>query len=158
MRIFVDNQEIAVTNERGEAFINRLLSYQPNIVSIIPEDLPIGVDIFNSQITVVPYARSGIRIEFPIHSARNALIVLQLLNGDFAPAGSRIRNLKSDLLYTVAERGEVYLEDLLIGDNAFEAKYDNKTCTFTVRYEETDDPLPHLGTIICQEKTNEMQP
>ncbi|MCL7422344.1 MAG: hypothetical protein M8364_15745 [Methylobacter sp.] len=51
-----------------------LLPYQKNRITIEPGELPFDVEIKGVKEMAVPYARSGMLVEFPVRRSRNALV------------------------------------------------------------------------------------
>jgi len=74
--VSLSNQVVATTGDDGRALVTGLLPYQLNQLTVNPDQLPMGVDIRGVRETVVPYARSGAFIEFPVKRSRDVLVVL----------------------------------------------------------------------------------
>src|SRR5262249_252179 len=66
VRVYSDNQLVATTNSRGDAFVPRLRAYQSNVVRIDLADLPLDFNVDAAQMRAVPYSRSGLMLRFPI--------------------------------------------------------------------------------------------
>ena len=110
--VSLSNQVVAVTNEQGLALVPRLLPYQSNQLTIHPDDLPLDVEIRGVQEAVVPYARSGVLIDFPVRQTRAALVTLHDADGIPVPAGARVTVVPGGQEFVVFMRGEAYLTEL----------------------------------------------
>jgi outer membrane usher protein len=106
--VYRSNQVAATTNSNGLALVPNLLSYQKNQLTIEPAELPMDVEIKGVKEIAVPYARSGMFVEFPVRRSRNALVVLHQPDGKPVPPGARVTASPSAKEFVVAKRGEVY--------------------------------------------------
>lgn len=113
--IYVGYQEVARTDAQGRAFVPRLLPWQRNALQIQPQDLPMDVEADPAQLVqeLVPQARAGNVVHFPLHRVRQALLVLRTPGGELLPSGAHVRAAGHD--YLAGRRGEVWLADLPAG-------------------------------------------
>lgn len=117
------------TNADGDALLPDLYAYRNNVVAINPLVLPLDAQLASSNITVVPYQRSGVPIVFDIKRSRSVVLTLMLQDGKPAPVGMSVRVGGVTETFTVGLRGEVFVTDL--GDtNKFQAEWHGKTCQF----------------------------
>ncbi len=148
--VSLSNQVVAVTDHRGTALVTDLLPYQLNALTVDPEKLPLDVEVGSVREAVVPYARSGAFINFPIKRSRNASVVLQQPGGAPVPPGARVTVTPGNLQFIVAKRGEVYLMDLA-KDNLIDVRWKGGGCVLTVSLQ----PLPagedtaRIGPLTC---------
>jgi outer membrane usher protein len=149
VQVYAYNQPVAKTNRKGNALVPNLLPYQNNSISIDPSNLPINTEINATQLYAVPYYQSGVLLRFPVKASRSATLTLVLPSGKPVPAGAVVNYIgHSDQDYPVGEDGELYLTELEI-DNQLKAIWDNQSCTFTLHYPTTKNPLPDLGKVVC---------
>jgi outer membrane usher protein len=149
VRVYADNQPIATTDEDGYALVPRLRSYQRNPIRIEQADLPMDADIQGLQVDAVPYYRSGLTLTFPVKPAHGAVVVIELQDGSFLPAGATVALQGNPSVFPVGYRGEAYLTGL--GPrNTLHASWRGQSCDMTVEYPTTDDPLPRIGPVICK--------
>ncbi len=87
VRVYSENQEIGRTDAAGELVVPRLLPYQKNTVRIEQGDLPFDAEFDVLARDAVPYARSGVVVEFAVRPARGALI--KIMQDDGAPVRVR---------------------------------------------------------------------
>ena len=74
------------------ALVPGLLPYQKNILTVNPDQLPFDINIGGVTEGVVPYARSGVMVNFPARRSRNALVILHQADGTPVPPGARIKS------------------------------------------------------------------
>lgn len=114
--VSLSNQVVATTNRDGLALAPHLLPYQANQLTIQPDELPLDVQIGGVEEVVTPYARAGVLVDFPVKQARDALLVLQQVDGAPVPPGAQVIVMPGKQEFVVYQRGEVYLTDLADGD------------------------------------------
>lgn len=145
VRIYAENQPVARTNAEGVALLPRLRPYQRNAIRFEPTDLPLDTEFENIKHEAIPYARSGVLINFPIRTVRGALLRLILEDSLPMPAGAYVRNGEENFL--VANRGEAFVTGLA-AKNQLSVEWKGQTCAITVNLPE-HDPLPEIGPLIC---------
>jgi outer membrane usher protein len=148
--VSLSNQVAAITNAQGLALVPNLLPYQSNQLTLNPDQLPFDVEIHGVREMVVPYARSGAFVNFPVKRSRNALVVLQQLGGSPVPAGARVVVTPGDQEFIVARRGEVYLMDLA-ADSRIAVRWKDGGCQLPLKLPPRvpDAEAPHIGPLIC---------
>lgn len=148
--VSLSNQVVAVTNRQGLALVNGLLPYQINQLTIDADLLPFDAMIGGVRETVVPYARSGAWVNFPVRRSRDALVVLLQLDGTPVPAGARITVTPGQTAYTVARRGEVYLLGLS-DDNRIDVRWQGGGCTLALKLAPVlpGSGLPRIEPLVC---------
>ena len=148
--VSLSNQVVAITDAKGMALVPGLLPYQSNQLTLNPDQLPFDVEIHGVREMVIPYARSGALVSFPVKRSRNALVVLERLRGAPVPAGAHVVVTPGDQEFVVARRGEVYLMDLAV-HNRIDVRWKDGGCELPL----TLPPLavgaaaPRIGPLIC---------
>ena len=148
--VSLSNQVAAITNAKGLALVPGLLPYQFNQLTLSPDQLPFDVDIHGVREMVVPYARSGAFVNFPVKRSRNALVVLRQPGGAPVPAGAHVVVMPGNQEFIVARRGEVYLIDLA-ADNRITVRWQDGGCQLPLKL----PPLtvgaeaPRIGPLMC---------
>jgi len=148
--VSLSNQVVAVTNSKGLALVTGLLPYQLNQLTLDADLLPFDMDIGGIRETVVPYARSGALITFPVKRSRDALVVLQQPDGAPVPAGARVTVTPGNQEFFVARRGEAYLLDLS-DDNRIEVRWKGGGCVLLLKMAPVlpgAEP-PRIGPLVC---------
>jgi outer membrane usher protein len=147
--IYVNNQMVGRTDAEGFAVLPRLLPYQPNVVSVDANALPLDMQIGATELNAIPYLRSGILVRLPIQRVTGALIVLSLDDGAPMPVGARVRIVGSEVEFPVAQRGEVYVTGLA-RHNRLQALWDKQQCEFDLELPKGAGPVPRIGPIRCK--------
>jgi outer membrane usher protein len=140
------------TDAEGVALLTRLQPYQRNSIRLDPTELPISAEIDNIEQVVVPSARSGVKVTFPVRSGRGALLHIVLENGNTAPAGASIEVVGDDKEFFVARRGEAFVTGLQ-PSNSLRMKWDQRNCVFEVTLPPGNlDDIARLGPLVCVEQ------
>lgn len=140
------------TDKDGVALLTRLLPYQRNNIRLDPTELPISAEIDNIEQVVVPSARSGVKVVFPVRSGRGALLHIVLENGEVAPAGAQIELVGDNKEFFVARRGEAFITGMQ-PRNSLRIKWGERNCTFDVILPPGNlDDIARLGPLVCVEQ------
>ena len=148
VRVYAENQPVAQTGADGSALIPRLRPYQRNDIRIEEADLPLDTQIESVQADAVPYFRSGVLLPFAVKPSRGALVTVRLEDGEPAPPGAAAQLVGERGEFAVGMRGELYLAGLR-ASNRVRITWDGQSCEFSLAFEPSGDPLPHLGTYTC---------
>jgi outer membrane usher protein len=137
------------TDKDGVALLPRLLPYQSNSIRLDPTELPINAELDSIEQVVVPAARSGVKVVFPVRSGRGALIHVKLENGDNAPAGAIVTLDGDKEEFYVARHGDVFVTGMH-DKNTLHLKLDNTGCTFEVSLPpENPNDITRIGPVTC---------
>ncbi|HEY6093877.1 MAG TPA: fimbria/pilus outer membrane usher protein [Gallionellaceae bacterium] len=137
------------TDKDGVALLPRLLPYQRNSVRLDPTELPISAELDSIEQVVIPPARSGVKVVFPVRSGRGALIHIKLENGEDAPAGAAIELVGDKEEFFVARRGEAFITGLQ-DKNTLRMRRNDNICSFEVRLPPGNpDDIPRIGPVTC---------
>jgi outer membrane usher protein len=142
------NQVLATTNRRGLAFVPGLLPYQTNVLTLEPDKLPLDVNIGSVRREVVPYARSGVLVDFPVRRARNVLVTLHQASGAPVPPGAEVTVSPGNREFIVAKRGKVYLMDIQ-GANSIDVRWKGGHCTLPLALEPATSGETQVGPLVC---------
>lgn len=148
VRIYANNQNVAVTGDDGRALVPRLRAYEGNLLRIEQADLPLDTQLDAVEVEAVPAFRSGMQMRFPVKRSHGALVTVVLDNGEPLPAGAVAQIAGGEEEFPVGLRGEVYLTGLA-ADNQVRLRWRGQECEIALAFPETTDPLPHLGTHVC---------
>lgn len=149
--VYRSHQWTATTNDQGLALVAGLLPYQKNQITIDPVELPLDVDIQGVSETIVPYARSGAVVEFPVKRSRNALLTLQRPDGTPVPEGARVELSSSKRQFFVARHGEVYLQGLN-QLNEIHVQWLDGRCDLRFHLDNDRMIEPRLAPMICADR------
>jgi outer membrane usher protein len=151
--IMRSNQVVAVTNSSGMALVPGLLPYQTNFLSIDPDQLPLDVNIGSVQRVTVPYARSGVLLDFPIRRARNVLATLVQPDGAPVPPGARVTMSPGSQEFVVLKRGAVYLTDVQ-GAESIAVSWNGGACTVALALGQAAGAETEVGPLVCGSSGN----
>jgi outer membrane usher protein len=149
VRVYADNQLVGVTGRNGSLVVPSLRAFDRNLISIDTSDLPLDVQIGETEVAVRPFARAGAVVRFAARRERGVLMQVSLEDGSALPAGALVRAEGSAEMYVVASGGEVYLP-VLEGSAWLEASWEGRTCRFRATVPETDDPQPRIAGLVCR--------
>lgn len=127
-----DNKRVGVTDASGKAFITGLRPYQENIIAIDALDLPAGVDLTKTYLSIVPRMGSAARARFEVHGRQGLLVVVRLADGLFPPPGSQVVAVDTGEAFTVGYDGQVYLTGLG-AERRFKLLREEGLCEFQVQ-------------------------
>ena len=162
VRIYVDNQLAARTNQDGYALLPRLYPYMRNNVTLEALDLPLDTEISQLKLRPVPAWRSGVLIDIPVRKVAAATLNLILDDGTPVPAGAEV-DLLDDAgttieTFAVGREGLVYLSGMR-PDNRVLARWPGGACAARIPYQPEPGSIPYLGQYPCQPTpTHERRP
>jgi outer membrane usher protein len=145
--VYVDNQLVTHTDEKGYAMLHDLRAYEPNRISIQPTEVPLDVTIGARTLVVSPTYRSGVVANFPVERTRAGTFRLVTADGSAVPAGATVR-FKSQS-FPVAYDGVTYITGFDHG-MAGDAVWEGNRCIFRLDAPPPNDPLPDMGTVVCR--------
>lgn len=146
--VYRSNQLVANTNASGLALVPGLLPYQENQLAIDPVELPFDIELGGVKEMVLPYARSGLFVDFPVRRSRNAQVLLHQADGTPMPAGARVTVSPGENEFLVGKRGEVYLMDL-VDSNRLSVQWQGGTCHLILPLDPKGPSEPRIGPLIC---------
>lgn len=146
--VYRSNQLAATTNGRGLALVPGLLPYQKNQLTIDPVELPFDIEIRGVKEIALPYARSGVLVEFPVRRSRNALVLLRRSDGSPVPAGARVTVTPGGQQFIVGKRGEAYLMDLN-DSNRLSVQWQGGGCRLDLPLDLKGPSEPRIGPLVC---------
>jgi len=144
--VFLENQLVAHTDDRGRALLPSLLAYDINRISIEPLDLPLNTEIDSRQMEIRPAYRSGVLARFPVERTAPGTFTLVREDGSPVPAGATVQ--LNGGTFNVALDGYTYVTTLAPASSGI-VEWAGGRCTFKIDAPSEDDPLPDLGRILC---------
>ena len=147
--VLQDNQPVGRTNAEGYAVLPQLRAYDVNRVSIDEHDLPLDAQVDKLKMEAVPYYRSGLLLDFPVRRSHGATLRIRLDDGAPIPSGAIVQVTGRDEDFPVGLDGEAYVTGLE-ENNRLRATWKGKSCEFDAAFPRSPDPLPSLGTFVCQ--------
>lgn len=149
VRVMAENQEVARTDEQGDAVIPRLRPYEDNRLAIEQLDLPLDTEIGALALSAVPFYRSGLLVQFPVRRVRAATLHIVLPDGSALPVQAKVQVNRGAAPIAVGMQGELYLRDL-DEENRIQVNLNGRHCEIAFAYPATTEPQPDLGTFVCK--------
>ncbi|HEY7237717.1 MAG TPA: fimbria/pilus outer membrane usher protein [Burkholderiales bacterium] len=140
---------ISRTDSNGKALVPQLQPYRTNTIRLDPNELPINAELDNIEMQVVPPARSGVKVTFPVRSGRGALVRIVLDDSQPAPAGAELELIGDTKEFFVARRGEAFVTGLK-DKNRLRLKWQGKQCEIDVELPPgKPDDIARVGPYVC---------
>jgi outer membrane usher protein len=149
VRVYSENHLVGRTNADGNFLLTRLRPYERNLVGIEQRDLPLDAQVDALKMNAIPYYRSATVVPFPVKPSNGAELTIVLADGQPMPVGAEVRLRGAKEVVPVAMRGVVYLTGLS-AENVLEVTWKKQTCELHVAFKPSDDPVPYLGTFVCE--------
>ena len=146
MPIYLDNQLVAHTDANGWAVLHDLREYEPNRISVDPQEVPLDTSIGSKHLVLSPMYRSGVIARFSVERVRSGTFRLVMQDGNPVPAGAVVT--LNGQTFPVAYDGVTYVTGF-DRDMAGGASWEGNRCFFQLDSPPNDDPLPDMGTVVC---------
>ena len=151
VRIYVDNQLAAQTDELGYALLPNLHPYIKNHVSVEQLDLPLDTKIDSLLTRPVPMWRRGVIVKFPIRKISAATLRIVDERGVPIPVGASVQLEGSLEPFVVGRDGIAYIEDLL-EKNVIVISWPENECRVNVPFSVDEGLVPYLGEFECKKE------
>jgi outer membrane usher protein len=151
VRVYRENREVASTDSDGEALLPGLTAYAANHIAIDGRDFPMNEVVEADDRIVAPRRRSVAIVDLAPPKRRPLLVTVQLPDGTFPPAGSRVAVDGSVAELVVGRRGQVFFADIAAATNAT-IELPAGRCLFTVKPPSggAGDAIPQAGPLVCE--------
>jgi len=154
VKVLYSNEEVAVTNVRGEAIVPSLLSYNDNKLSIEPADIPVNYEITELDKYVSPPYRSGSLLTFGVRKIQAFEGRLSLLRkGTKISAESAVFEIMANgkvVEAVIGKGGEFYIENLKPGRFPARITTRDEECMFEMTIQKSNEMIVNLGEIVCE--------
>jgi len=151
VRVYVDNQLAARTDELGFALLPNLHPYIKNHVSVEQLDLPLDTKIDSLLTRPVPMWRQGVIIKFPIRKVSAATLRIVDEQSLAIPVGASVKLDGSLEQFVVGRDGLAYIEDLQ-EKNMIVVSWPENECRVAVPYSVDEGVVPYLGEFECKKE------
>jgi outer membrane usher protein len=147
------NQEVGVTDRRGDYLVPNLLPYYGNQISIDEDDIPLDYGIERSaRVIAVPY-RGGAVVDFPVRRLQQVVgTVLLEHTGRREPASPGelvVQSAEAERRSPLGINGEFYFENLPAGHYEAWVESARGRCDFSLDVPESTGPLLKIGELVC---------
>ena len=154
VRVYLNNQEIGRTDEKGRVFIPNLGSYYENQVSIGDRDIPIDYSISEVAKFVSPPLRSGSVIPFEVRKFQAVTGTLHVQSGEKVSPGEYLEVMmgvgEREISFPTGKGGEFYLENIPPGSHRASVRIPDRPCSFDLVVPESDEMIVDLGEVTCE--------
>lgn len=144
----LENNLVGTSDDQGLLLVTPLNSYQNNLLSIDPMDLPASMRINRISADATPADRSGVLVKFGITPARAAQVMLVDTHG-YAIAQGSIATLDSGQNAVVGFDGMVYFDALEL-HNRLKVTTATGVCTVQFYYPAGGKDIPQTGPLTCR--------
>jgi outer membrane usher protein len=154
VRVKYNNQEVGVTNRRGEVLVPGLISYYDNNLSIDDKDIPVNYEIAEIKKFVSTPLRGAGVVKFDVTKLQAFVGIFYIVEkGDKKPAeywGLEIRIDDRLIEVIVGKGGEFYLENLPASRFPARLFLKDKECDFDIIIPESDDIMVDMEEVTCE--------
>ncbi len=151
VRVYVNNQLTARTDELGYALLPNLHPYIKNHVSVEQLDLPLDTKIDSLLTRPVPMWRRGVIVKFPIRKISAATLRIVDEQGVPIPVGASAQLEGSLESFVVGRDGLAYIEDLQ-EKNVMVVSWPENECRVKLPYSADEGLVPYLGEFECKKE------
>lgn len=152
VRVLQENRVVGVTNASGKLLVPGLRSYDANLLSIEPRDVPVDATVGPTEQIVRPLNQSGVIVTFPIRNNRAMLLRLVDSVGKLIPPGSVAVLKSTGIDMPVGFDGEVFAQNLGKTNQLTVREPSGRTCQAEFDFQAVPNTLPTVE-ITCQSKT-----
>lgn len=145
----LQNNLVGNSNDKGLLLVTPLNSYQRNLLSIDPMDLPANTQITRVNANATPGDRSGAMVKFTIKPIRAAQVILTDVTGKVIPEGSQVRLNSRGPSLVVGFDGMVYF-DALEQHNSLQVTTAAGVCSVQFDYPQKAEGIPQIGPLTCK--------
>ncbi|WP_348635350.1 fimbria/pilus outer membrane usher protein [Herbaspirillum sp. LeCh32-8] len=110
--IYTENRYAGRTDDNGQLLLTDLRAYDVNKISVDLLDLPLTLQLDQTDQYVKPRDRSGVSVSFTAKRASDVTITLKDAAGNYIPMGSSIKVRETGLQAPVGYDGVSYLQEL----------------------------------------------
>jgi outer membrane usher protein FimD/PapC len=154
VRVYLNNQEIGRTDEKGRVFVPNLGSYYENQVSIGDRDIPIDYSLSEVAKFVSPPLRSGSVIPFEVRKIQAITGTLHVQSGEKVSPGEYLevtmRVGEQEISFPTGKGGEFYLENIPPGSHRASVRIPDRPCSFDLVVPESGEMILDLGEVTCE--------
>ena len=148
--IKLQNNLIGRSNDQGLLLVSPLNSYQKNLISIDPMDLPANMRIARVEANATPADRSGALVSFGITAVRAAQILLVDNQGNPIPEGSMAYAVSGTGQSSVVGLDGMTWFDALEQHNTLRVDTDTGSCRVQFDYPATTKGIAQIGPLACR--------
>jgi outer membrane usher protein len=150
--VYSENRPVGTTDRSGRLLVPSLQSWQPNEITLDPTNLPVDVDMPETNRKIVPAERSGVVVDFGAsEGSQAALVSFRGASGEYVPAGSSGRLEEAGEAFVVGYDGAAYIRGLGASNTAVITTPDGMACQAKFTYRPTPGTQVQLRDVVCRE-------
>ncbi len=145
-----ENRPMGKTNKSGKMLLPNLRSYDKNVISIDPSNLPIDATVGETRQVVSPSDRGGAVVDFNVKAdTRAALVTLRDESGAYIETGS-IARLNGSQEFIVGYDGQVYLEGIENSNTLIVTQSEKGSCQITFTAPRNTEARVTIPDAVCR--------
>jgi outer membrane usher protein len=144
-----ENRPVGTTDSQGELLVPGLRSYQKNLISVDPANLPVDAEISNTRQIVTPADRAGVLVSMKYHkNMMAALVTFVRPDGAYVPAGAwGKRDGGGDFI--IGYDGQAFIHDLT-SFNRITITLGGMTCHAAFPFKPVRGKQVRIGPLTCR--------
>jgi outer membrane usher protein len=146
--VYVNNLLLAKTGVGGWALVPWLVPYNENRIRLDDTVLPIEVSLDDIEQTVVPMPRTAVFLRYKPATFGGTLLTLNIDKDTPVPVGASVTLNGASTTYTVANRGEVFIPDMVY-PAVVEAHWGSQSCHVRIEQSRSTEVIPRIGPLFC---------
>ncbi|HCC7944542.1 TPA: fimbrial biogenesis outer membrane usher protein, partial [Citrobacter freundii] len=146
----LQNNLIGRSDDQGLLLVTPLNSYQKNLISIDPMDLPTNMRIARVETNATPADRSGTLVSFGITTVRAAQVILVDNQGKPIPEGSMAYAINGKGQSSVVGFDGMTWFDTLEQHNTLRVDTDTGSCRVQFDYPVSAKGIMQIGPLVCR--------
>lgn len=154
VRVYLSNQLVGRTDERGDLLVPNLLPYYGNRIRIDDRDVPMNYDIQIIEQTIAPPERGGALVVFPAREIRAAVgsLAVKAADGEVVPSYGEIRITRdgAENVSPIGGTGDFYFENVSPGSYDATIIFEKGSCSFELVVPNLRDDIIDLGRVVCR--------
>lgn len=150
VQVYQENRNVGNTGKSGKLLVPDMRSYDANLVSISPADVPLDVTLDNDQITIRPQDRSGVVVRFPMEISHGALVKVVDESGNPIAVGGTVTLLATGVMFPVGYDGDVYMKNLGPKNQITVETDKGARCSASFAYRPVPGQIPQIGPVTCK--------
>lgn len=148
--VFLENQVVAHTDQRGRAVVTNVRAYQENRIRIDPVTLPLEASVSAVEQTVVPRKQGGVLVDFKVRRVRSATLTIVQADGTLLPPWTPVEVVGMENAFVSGKRGEVFVElPDPKGNRVIARPEGGPACELLVDQPDEASIVPFLGPLRC---------
>ncbi len=148
--VLSNTRVVTRTDDSGRALVPYLASFQENVVSIDPSELPVDLRPARTEAVVIPGDSAGVVVDFGVERIAAAIVILVDAQGTPLPVGAVVTLEGMAEPAVVGFDGRAYLTDLAKHNTVRVRREDGAKCSATFDFAPVEGEQVLIGPLTCQ--------